>query len=327
MKKILFTIIALWLSTSGLMAQPVITYAGNASQIGDSYAFSGGNGTFDPGPAGANQSWDFSAITATIFNSVDVVSPGSTPFASDFPESNTAYHYTGDSELYSYGEENTTERLHDGVGFSSGDLIHYTDPVKNMEFPFSYTDSYADSYYTSYTMSNVETHEHGNVTVTADAWGSVSTPAGVYNNTLRVKSEYTAIDSMWVMGTFISVTTNSFTDYDWYTATSHTSVISISVTADGSSVSYRTDGVGIDEQVSLQSQLHLYPNPATNRINVEFPEKISSNAEVYIYNLAGKQVAQCTKTGSNYSADINTLAPGEYIIKAGNIYGGKFIKQ
>ncbi len=327
MKKIIFTIIAICLTVIGIKAQPIITYAGNASQIGDSYEFSGANGSFDPGPAGANQSWDFSTITPTIFNSVDVVSPGSTPFASDFPESNTAYHYTGDNELYSYGEENTTERLHDGVGFNTGDFIHYTDPVKSMEFPFSYTDSYIDSYYTSYTMSNVETHEHGNVTVTADAWGSVSTPAGVYNNTLRVKSEYTYTDSMFIMGNFISATTGSYTDYDWYMATSHTSVISISVTADGTSVSYRSDGVGIDEQTSSLSHIHLYPNPATDKIDIEFTKPLENCTGIFVYNAKGKQVALFTKTVNRYTADISSLSPGIYFVTAGNSYAGKFIKQ
>ena len=327
MKKI-FVLVAILLMITGIKAQPVITYSGNAPQIGDAYEFSGADGSFDPGPDGANQSWDFSGISSSYFYNVAVVSPASTPFASDFPESNTAFHYTGNDDSYSYGEENTTESLNDGVGLNTGDFIHYTDPVKNMEYPFSYNGSFTDSYYTAYTLNGVDIHEHGNVTVTADAWGSVSTPAGVYNNTLRVKSEYTYTDSVFMMGTFISATTNSYTDYEWYTATSHTSVISISVSDNGSSVSYRSDGVGIDEQAGLRYRMHIYPNPATNRINVDFPGKTEdSNTEVYIYNLAGKQVARCIKTGNNYSADINRLAPGEYLIKSGNRYAAKFIKR
>ncbi len=331
MKKIIFTIVAICLIVTGLKAQPVITYSGNASQIGDSYEFSGADGSFDPGPDGANQNWDFSGISSSYSYTVTVVSPASTPFAPDFPESNTAFHYTGDNESFSYAEITTSEMLNDGMGFDPGGsneyIIHYTDAVKNMEYPFSYTGSYTDSYYTAYTLNGVDIHEHGNVTVTADAWGSVSTPAGVYNNTLRVKSEYTYTDSVFMMGTFISATTNSYTDYEWYTATSHTAVISISVSGDGSSVSYRSDGVGIDEQTGFQCQMYIYPNPATNRINVEFPGKMSNNTEVFICNLAGKQVVQGIKTGNKYSSDISALPSGEYIIKAGNKYVGKFIKR
>jgi len=328
MKNILITIVAIFLINIGIKAQPVITYSGNAPQIGESYIFSGDNGTFDPGSAGANQSWDFSTITASYSYRVAVVSPGSTPFDSDFPESNTAFHFTGDNESYVYGEENTTESLNDGVGFNSGDFIHYTDAVKNMVYPFSYNDSYTDSYFTSYTMAEgMVTHEHGNVTVTADAWGSVTTPANVYNNTLRVKSVYTYTDSIFMMGTFISATTGSYSDYEWYTATSHTSVIGISVTADGTSVSYRSDGVGIDEQASSRQQIHLYPNPATDKIDIELPKEPDNSTEVNIYNSKGKQVSQFTMTKGSSTANISSLSPGMYVVTIGNNYAGKFIKK
>jgi len=186
-----------------------------------------------------------------------------------------------------------------------------------MQYPFSYSDTYTDSYYTAYSLTEeMLTHEWGNITVTADAWGSVSTPENTYNNTLRVKSERIYTDSIWVSGIFLYANTYTQTDYEWFTATSHTPVISISITGDGSSVNYRTDAVGIEDELLGHLQINAYPNPATNRININLPEGSNGNMDIYIFDLQGKQIAQLKKTGSNqFSADIRTLTPGEYVIQ------------
>ncbi len=201
-----------------------------------------------------------------------------------------------------------------------------------MQYPFSFNDTYTDSYFTAYSFEEgMLTHEWGNITVTADAWGNIITPEDTYNNTLRVKSERIYTDSVWMSGIFIYATTVTQTDYAWYTATSHTSVIDSSVTGDGSSIGYRSDAVGVGEESAVPSQIKDYPNPASNQVNVEFPKEITSNTKIYIYNLLGKQVARFEKTGDNlFSADISTLAPGEYIIpiksNAKNYTTTKFIK-
>ena len=207
MKKKNIILIVICLMGISITAQPVITHDGNAPQIDDIYASSGDFGSFDPGPDGAGQSWDFSDITPTFSSLATVVTPGSTPFADEFPEATVAFHYTGDAESYSYAEVTNSEMFNDGVGFDPGGaneyVIHYTDAVKLMNYPFSFSDSYTDTYYADYTIvEGMLTHEWGNVTVTADAWGSVTTPAGTFGNTLRVKREMVYTDSVWMMGTF-----------------------------------------------------------------------------------------------------------------------------
>ncbi len=319
MKKKYLIIIIICLTSLGLTAQTVITYAGNAPQIGDVYNFSGDNGSYDPGPSGINQNWDFSNIPPSFSSTETAVTPESTPFASDFPEANTSFHYTGDNESFSYAEVSTSEMLNDGVGFDPGGdneyFIHYTDAVKLMQYPFSFNDTYTDSYFSAYNLAELLTHEWGNITVTADAWGSVSTPAGTYNNTLRVKSERTYTDSVWMSGMFLYANTFTQTSYEWYTSTSHSPVVSISITSDGTTASYRTDALGVGEEFLTHSQINVYPNPATNRIDIKLPEGSKVNMDIYIFDLQGKQLAQLKKTGNDeFSADISALAPGEYVI-------------
>ena len=334
-KNYLITIVAC-LFTIGITAQPVITYNGNASQIGDNYNFSGASGTIDPGSAGGNQTWDFSYINPSFSSSETAVAPGTTPFASDFPESTLAFQYTSDNTTYSYAEISPSEMLNDGVGFDPGGanefFIHYTDAVKLMQYPFSFNNSYTDTYYSAYTATEgMLTHEKGTITVTADAWGSVTTPAGTYNNTLRVKSVRNYTDSVWMSGMFLYANTYTETDYDWYTASSHTPVISISETGGGTSVSYRTDAVRI-KTTPFFSQISIYPNPACNSIHVKLPDRNSDNAQIDIISLTGQQVLQLAKTRNHqYSADISGLASGVYFLTVKNswrtVITSKFVKQ
>ncbi len=320
MKKKYYIIIVICLTSLGLTAQPLITYNANAPQIGDVYHFSGDNGSYDPGPAGANQNWDFSNIPSTFSSSETAVTPESTPFAGDFPEATIAFAQSESNETFIFSQISTSEMLNVGLGnapANGGDelIIHYTDAVKLMQYPFSYTDTYTDSYFTAYSlMEGMLTHEWGNITVTADAWGSVTTPTGTYN-ALRIKSERTYTDSVWVSGVFVSANTYTQTSYEWYTSTSHSSVVSISITSDGTTATYRTDALGVGERHLLHSQIDVYPNPATNRIDVKLPKGSKVDMDIYILDIQGKQVAQLMKTGSDeFSADISALAPGEYVI-------------
>ena len=336
MKKNYFFTIIIYLFTTGISAQPVITYNGNAPQEGDVYHFAGASGTFDPGSPGANQTWDFSSITPAFSTLVTAVNPASTPFAADFPESNFSFHYTGDYESYSYDEVSTSEMLNDGVGFDPGGnneyFIHYTDAVKLIQYPFSYNNTYTDTYYSAYSaVEGMLTHETGTITVTADAWGSVITPVGTYSNTLRVKSERNYTDSVWMNNVFVYANTYTATDYEWYTASSHTSVFSISETDGGTSASYRSDAVGINNKTHLP-EISIYPNPACNSIHVNLPKSNVDNARIDIISLTGQQVLQLIKTGNRqYSADISRLVPGVYFLSIknseGNIVTPGFIKQ
>ena len=319
MKRIYYFVVALCLINAGLKAQPVITYNGNASKIGDTYNFSGEVGSFDPGPAGVNQTWDFSNISPTFTSSPNAVTPASTPYAGTFPEATIALAQSGENNSYIYSKVSTSEMLNVGIANTldgGGELIiHYTDPVKLLKYPFSFSESYTDSYYTSYSMmEGMTTHEWGNATVTADAWGSVTTPAGTYN-TLRIKRERTYTDSIWMAGIFISANTYTQTDYEWYTATSHTPVISISVTGDGTTITYRTDYVsGIEETPGVQ--VNVFPNPVTDQLTIQSEKKIKN---IRLLSARGQLINEFPESNDQYhqTIDFSNLPKGAYFIEIG----------
>ena len=325
------------LLTSTMAAQPVITYSGNAPQIGDVYYASGVpyGSSFDPGPAGGNQSWDFSDIQPIISVSAAVVDAASTPFADDFPEATIAYVNVPSTNTYSYHQLTTSEMFYVGVGSSPGtsneDINHFPDAKKEMQYPFSYNDVYTDTYFYIFPSELMLIHERGTITATADAWGSVKTPAGTYNSTLRVKEEESYTDSVWnIGGTLMSVTTYSLTNYNWYTATSHYPVLSIEVTEEGaSSIAYSSQTGGIEDN-PLLSQITIYPNPVDDIIHVKLSDVVTDKMEINIVSLTGQQLMHLENTGNRqYSADISSLSPGIYFLRtknsSGNMATSKFI--
>ena len=336
MKKIyLFTII-LSLFSIGIAAQPVITYSGNAPQIGDylNYSALPYGSTFDPGPAGGNQSWDFSDVQSIISLETIAVDPASTPNAADFPEATIAFHDPNSSyEDYSYSQISSSAMFHLGNDQGSGNVFPYTDSRKEMQYPFSYNDTYTDTYSFASPSDLMLIHESGIMTVTADAWGSVKTPAGTFNSTLRIKKEKVYTDSVWnTGGDLMSVTIHSLTDYVWYTANSHYYVLAIEVTDDGESgISWSSSANDIKENPVL-SQINIFPNPANNIINVKIAGGNTEIPDIELVSLLGEKLTQLTETGSHqFSADISSFTSGIYFLRfknsSGSIITKKFVKQ
>lgn len=80
-------------------------------------------------------------------------------------------------------------------------------------------------------------------------------------------------------------------------------------------------------------QLHIYPNPAFNEINVEFPGYDGKTSEVVIYDKMGKTWMQeniQSSGAANFNLDISNLPKGEYFIKGKTghlIRSGRFVKM
>ena len=343
MKKHYFITMVVCLFTLGTMAQPVITYNGNAPQIGDVYHLSVDTNYFNPGTAGGNQSWDFSDAIPILSSEITVMAPESTPFSDTFPEANIAFHIDaspGSPEQFIYRQINSSEMLYYGSVNDPGStyeiISHYTDAQKQMQYPFSFSNTYTDSFFTSFSLTLIigtrVTHHRGTVTATADAWGSVKTPAGTYGNALRVKQENTSIDSVFSNGELISTATTTSTYYAWYTATSHYPVAQIADYGEmGQRFGYASFGDGIKDN-PLPTQVKIYPNPATDMVNLELPDGITGEVEIDLVNTSGQKLLQLKKTGNRqFSADVCRLSPGIYFIKINNNEGNKisvtFIKQ
>ena len=83
--------------------------------------------------------------------------------------------------------------------------------------------------------------------------------------------------------------------------------------------------------ISLNSEYHIYPNPATERVFIDFHNIINHNILVRINDLYGRVVYQGQKkadTGQSVQIDVTDFEPGIYFFRIENgskIYKGKFI--
>ncbi len=74
-------------------------------------------------------------------------------------------------------------------------------------------------------------------------------------------------------------------------------------------------GTGIAENALDDTDLEVYPNPATNHINLVLPSVISEKLEMKIVNVLGDVMIQKTiYTDDELKVDISQLAPGSYYI-------------
>jgi hypothetical protein len=68
------------------------------------------------------------------------------------------------------------------------------------------------------------------------------------------------------------------------------------------------------EDLQLNSQLSVYPNPSTNKLNIEIH---SGNIQkISIYDLAGKMIKTISCQSSKQEIDISMLSPGLYFLDA-----------
>lgn len=71
--------------------------------------------------------------------------------------------------------------------------------------------------------------------------------------------------------------------------------------------------VSVEELASIQN-LHVYPNPANQTLNIANVEQ----SELYIYNINGSLVKHIEKVEGNVQIDISNLANGAYFVKLVN---------
>jgi len=88
---------------------------------------------------------------------------------------------------------------------------------------------------------------------------------------------------------------------------------------------YELDPNNVNEENNLlQDEISLSPNPATDFLEISFPDHALKDVAIHVYNVFGEKVLSLY----HYSAklDVSALAPGIYFIRVGEKVG-KFIKM
>jgi len=253
------------------------------------------------------QTWNYSSsfsVTADTYpDSTAFVAPGSNPGASSFPSATLAANQGGGWAYFTTG---TSGMSLQGVYISQMGVsaaLTYTPSVPEFPTPFTYSNSAssistatASATYGGVFPISIVSHQHQ--TITADAFGTVITPAGTYSNTVRYKIKNIESDSVTstTLGTLYS-SIDSTIQYSWYQNTS-TKALVMSVTLSASNDSVRkaqylqgasTAGINTIKQTLLST--NLYPNPASGVSYLSYENLSSANVSASIYDVTGRQVA------------------------------------
>ncbi len=349
MKKINLLIVSI-ITTLSVFSQITLTSDINLT-IGDAYRYNGYEEVtnIDPGIGGANLVWDFSTITGEIFyegNGAICVDPATTPFADSSAVNNanicTRNIDNPDLGPYQYHDNDNSSQNLLAMGFlgeSNSSFSTYTDICTSLEFPFAYGDSFNDTWellgfhidYGYYFM-----RDSAMSTIEADAYGTITTPLGEFQNALRIKT--TTIDYSWYRyeagGEWIP--SGPFTDieYTWYVPNIKVPVMIITELDGFTSYSVRylveyDFTTRIEDH--LNHQIETFPNPVINQVFIKTDKPFNSFS---IYSINGQRL-EAHNLESNLShqqtIDLSQYPKGIYFIEIvlenGNSLTKKIIKQ
>lgn len=308
--------------------------------------------TVTPGGAGANQTWNYTALNNGGVDTLTFTLPQFTPYGSDFPGSNLAVDMRAQGvDSYTYLNNSTAELNIQGQAadpLGTGTMaIPFTNPETIIPFPSAYGSSWIDTatgliqmYYgqdpgIGFTVDSFRVHLFVKKTADCDGWGSLTTPAGTYNvlrqNALRV--EYDTIDiyafGMWSDNFFSQQDSNRVYTY-WangigfpvceLTDQQDLGQITLATWLFSSSVS------GIPAPVA-NTEVSLYPNPSSGYVN--FVSRGTATASINVYDISGNLVATTAVNSDQTRLDVSAFASGLYFYTNldanGNVLGrGKF---
>jgi len=299
---------------------------------------------------GPNQIWDYSTLVPS-FQRVDTfVTPPST-YAANFPGATVAIVRNGNgasaggftfNKGYNFYKTSTAgfDNLGTGGNVSGFDLSLYNNPADHVyKFPLNYDDR--DTSYSEATLQIpffLYVHQEQTRIYHVDSWGDLTTPFGTFS-TIRVRNELTGYDTISVPSQSINFGNPRplSIEYKWLTKGEKVPVLSVTgaffngVEQMGNAV-YRDSLRPNVPMLGIAQNLQpvkgkMYPNPASERVELELQAQLGGKATMNIYDMAGKLMLSETFDGlAPISASVNTLAEGTYLVRVVSekkVYEGK----
>jgi hypothetical protein len=314
-------------------SQTTISYDNKALEAGDQNTFQSIEYVL-PGGSGPNQIWDFSKIRYT--GESDEGSLSTSP--SNVHERIGNYNLVvteDDKEYYYYLTNNSLEEL--GYISEDYDLI-YTDPVLKMVYPFAYGNSFTDQYEGNAIFKGVTNIDlNGDYTVTADAYGTLILPDRVLENTLRIKSEKTALEVNMCSSIEVSIVRHFWYAPGYRYPVMYTSVREYSINGK-EPVIEKTSGTnlqqtpevltnGEENQQLLETDsdvaVIVYPNPFNEKLTYNYFLRKYHNVSIDLYDISGRIDKSLMKSQTQpeglYTNDLvstdYSLTPGIYYLR------------
>jgi hypothetical protein len=303
-----------------------------------------------PGNKGVSQVWNFSALKATKSITNEFIHPNWTPYSSDFPSANIADTMDGVAGyifILSTSGAYSIAGVTQAAGYPA--IAPFNPLFTQLVFPANYLNTFNG---TAFAKTKPEAIAYpgydsarANITIyykdTIDAWGSMTSPAGVFN-VLRVKHYEYDIDSIflqdnsifhtWAFSSLATPAPFHVCAYTWYANGIHTPIASMIIDTTYThpkSVGWYSGIEGINE-LSDNSKTLVYPNPCTTQITFKY--NTESAKHISVFDITGRQVTETTMENGSVSLNTSAYAKGIYLFqvndKSGNMLDrGKFLVQ
>lgn len=349
-KCLLLCLAASCLGWKGLLAQPQVT-SDVVPIVGTEFTTEGQIlTTFEPGPSGANQSWNFAQLTSEFASTNAYIDPQTAPLIDSFANvTHVARVASEDTAFYVYSRFANDEFITLGsyVDESLGAefLIRFEDPKTEAIFPLSLGVAYEDSFSLNFVQEieqqgfagESEFFTRGKVEVLVDGHGTVTTPAGTFTDAIRIRRVESARDSVVFsfqgIPTQASIITIQDTSYLWMIDEQFSSILllqkSISVVDAGVGGTFETETMTgfynseftTDRAAKLPPELKvtLFPNPASGGVTLNYQHPAGSGSYALslstlhgtrVYQQEGRQAAGA----ASLPIPINKLSPGVYLL-------------
>ncbi len=329
MKKIYFTILAGALAFT-VSAQLSLTKAFNEPVLGNTYTKKGYDSVgVIPKNTGAGQNWNFSTVTSNTFVEVSTYTTvASTPSASSFPTATIAE----DLGTSSYNYWKSTATQYELVGFADPTTsANFTNTAIAAIWPITFGYSNTDLFAGSISSGTMTGPANGTIVTNATGSGTITLPGStVLTNILQLKinnSLYATLPTSF--GTF-TISSKS-TDYNYYSGTQKFPVLTVSYqkqtvsSAFGPTVTITADIrinnavlTGINNVNFDAINYNVYPNPATESVNINLSNDKTENVSVVVMNNLG-QIVKSIDLGNaievKYLMNTADLASGIYHVK------------
>jgi hypothetical protein len=321
-KVLLFSILLL---TTHAMAQPTLTAMTNNPVAGDNFtAVTCDTTGVTPGVSGAGVAWDYHTLIATSSFPFNVVTCSSTPYCDSFPGSNLALSIVNtaiDTEL-EYLTTNANVFESKGQYMATAAFVYDTKPNVLLQYPLTYNATFRDTsivYFSQQSPDYNITYKATNV----DAYGTLILPSGTYNNVLREHQISIQYDS--IPGNS-PVYEGSYEFYGWFTSDFHFVLFEIDLDSSaGSSWSldnvayYTSSPTGIAQIKSVEAEIQISPNPASDIINIKLSLAVVQNTSITVSDISGRVVGNINTNTLHTGTDIlqysvADLPSGVYIV-------------
>ena len=298
-------------------------------------------GGINPGTAGANQTWAFPTLAVGHVDTLTFTNPNWTPAMSSFPTANLAMKNSTDTSIAYIS--NTASGLFilgiyaDVAGNGTFQPVKENLAEEVNSFPDTYNSAFSNTSKLSFTVpytkqagvDSIKVKQTVVKNIKTDGWGNLTTPLGTFS-TLRSSGKVITFDTIlahviinnsWVG---IATTLDTVKHFSWVANNIGYSLLEFDSTKADTIKNITwlkaTPTINSVNELSLNHNVFVYPNPAISTVNFEI--KNADASSITLFNIAGERIAVIPINKSNHvTYNVDVLAEGIYFYNLLNTEG------